>query len=117
MARSTIGSSSTSSRRGDRTAGPEVGGALNAMLYRPLQQESCQVRQLPGVSRPVGQCGWACQAKGQDYRAAAMVEPGLVTLAKIVGTLLLAMGIIPFIFLLSPGGDKNEPKDNFDDLV
>jgi hypothetical protein len=46
-----------------------------------------------------------------------MVEPGLVTLAKIVGTLLLAMGIIPFIFLLSPGGDKNEPKDNFDDLV
>ena len=46
----------------------------------------------------------------------AMVEPGLVTLTKIVGTLLLAMGIIPFLFLLSPGGDKSEPKDNFDDL-
>ncbi|HKY34359.1 MAG TPA: hypothetical protein VJN18_00355 [Polyangiaceae bacterium] len=45
-----------------------------------------------------------------------MVEPGLVTLTKIVGTLLLAMGIIPLLFLLSPGGDKNEPKDNFDDL-
>jgi hypothetical protein len=46
-----------------------------------------------------------------------MVEPGLVTLAKIVGTLLLAMGIIPFMFLLSKGGDKSEPKDNFDDLI
>jgi hypothetical protein len=46
-----------------------------------------------------------------------MVEPGLVTLTKIVGTLLLAMGIIPFMFLLSSGGDKAEPKDNFDDLV
>ena len=45
-----------------------------------------------------------------------MVEPGLVTLTKIVGTLLLAMGIIPFLFLLSPG-DRSEPKDNFDDLI
>jgi hypothetical protein len=45
-----------------------------------------------------------------------MVEPGLVTLAKIVGTILLAMGVIPFLFLLSPGGDKSEPKENFDDL-
>ena len=45
-----------------------------------------------------------------------MVEPGLVTLAKIVGTLLLGMGVIPFLFLLSSGGDKAEPKDNFDDL-
>jgi len=26
------------------------------------------------------------------------------------------MGIIPFLFLLSPGGDKSEPKDNFDDI-
>jgi hypothetical protein len=54
---------------------------------------------------------------GRDYRGAAMVEPGLVTLTKIVGTLLLAMGIIPFLFLLAPGGDKSEPKDNFDDLI
>lgn len=38
------------------------------------------------------------------------MEPGLVTLAKIVGTLLFAMGIIPLVFLLAPG-DKSEPKD------
>jgi hypothetical protein len=45
---------------------------------------------------------------------AAMVEPGLVTLAKIVGTLLGAMGIIPLIFLMVPG-DTSEPKDTFDE--
>jgi hypothetical protein len=38
------------------------------------------------------------------------MEPGLVTLAKIVGTLVLAMGIIPLLFLLSPG-DRSEPVD------
>ena len=59
----------------------------------------------------------ACLGVERSYRGDPMVEPGLVTLAKIVGTLLLAMGIIPFLFLLSPGGDKSEPKDNFDDLV
>ena len=58
----------------------------------------------------------SCHGRGRSYGAAAMVEPGLVTLTKIVGTLLIAMGIIPFLFLLSPGGDKSEPKDNFDDL-
>jgi hypothetical protein len=42
-----------------------------------------------------------------------MVEPGLVTLAKIVGTLLLSMGIIPFVFLLAPG-ERKEPTDTFD---
>jgi hypothetical protein len=44
-----------------------------------------------------------------------MVEPGLVTLVKIVGTLLLAMGIVPFLFLLAPG-ERREPelKDTFD---
>jgi hypothetical protein len=41
------------------------------------------------------------------------MEPGLVTLAKIVGTLLGAMGIIPFLFLLSPG-DTSEPEDRLD---
>ena len=46
-----------------------------------------------------------------------MVEPGLVTLTKIDGTLLLSMGIIPFLFLLAAGGDRSEPKENFDDLV
>jgi uncharacterized membrane protein HdeD (DUF308 family) len=45
-----------------------------------------------------------------------MVESGLITLTKIVGTLLLAMGIIPIMFLLSKGGDRSEPKDNFDDI-
>ena len=45
---------------------------------------------------------------------AAMVEPGLITLAKIVGTLLGAMGIIPLVFLLAPG-DRSEPKDTFDE--
>ena len=42
-----------------------------------------------------------------------MVEPGIVTLAKIVGTLLLCMGIIPFVFLLAPG-ERKEPTDTFD---
>lgn len=40
-----------------------------------------------------------------------VMEPGLVTLAKIVGTLLFAMGLVPFIFLLAPG-DKSEPHDD-----
>ncbi len=38
------------------------------------------------------------------------MEAGLVTLAKIVGTLLCAMGLVPWIFLLSPG-DTSEPQD------
>jgi hypothetical protein len=58
-----------------------------------------------------------CQRARCGYRGRPMVEPGLVTLAKIVGTILLAMGVIPFLFLLSPGGDKSEPKENFDDLI
>ena|GEM_PF-533057 len=53
--------------------------------------------------------------EGVGYGRAAMVEPGIVTLAKIVGTLLVAMGIVPFLFLLAPG-DRSEPevKDTFD---
>jgi hypothetical protein len=43
-----------------------------------------------------------------------MVEAGLFTLAKIVGTLLGAMSVIPFLFLLSPG-DTSEPTDTFDE--
>jgi hypothetical protein len=39
------------------------------------------------------------------------MEPGLVTLAKIVGTLLFAMGLVPIIFLLAPG-DTSEPNDD-----
>ena len=41
------------------------------------------------------------------------MEPGLVTLAKIVGTLLFGMGLVPLVFLLAPG-DKTEPKDDAD---
>ena len=37
------------------------------------------------------------------------MEPGLVTLAKIIGTLVLGIGIVPLVFLLVPG-DKSEPK-------
>ncbi len=37
------------------------------------------------------------------------MEPGLLTLTKIIGTLLFAIGTIPLLFLLSPG-DKTEPK-------
>ena len=56
-----------------------------------------------------------CAPLRAGYGRGAMVEPGLVTLAKIVGTLLFAMGVIPFLFLLAPG-DRSEPelKDTFD---
>jgi hypothetical protein len=43
------------------------------------------------------------------------MEPGLVTLAKIVGTLLFGMGLVPWIFLLSQG-DSSEPAPHPDDL-
>jgi hypothetical protein len=39
------------------------------------------------------------------------MEPGLVTLAKIVGTLIVAIGLIPLVFLLSPSGDRSEPTE------
>jgi len=39
------------------------------------------------------------------------MEAGLVTLAKIVGTLLFSMGLVPLVFLLAPG-DKSEPHDD-----
>jgi len=39
------------------------------------------------------------------------MEPGLVTLAKIVGTLLLSIGLIPIVFLLWPSGDRSEPTE------
>ena len=42
-----------------------------------------------------------------------MPEPGLLTLAKIIGTMLLAMGTIPVLFLLAPG-DDSEPQDRLD---
>ncbi len=54
-----------------------------------------------------------CAPERAGYRPAAMPEPGLVTLVKIVGTLLVAMGVVPFLFLLAPG-DRKEPNETFD---
>ncbi len=67
--------------------------------------------------RGVSAARWldSCARVRLGYGRAAMVEPGIVTLAKIVGTLLLCMGVVPFLFLLAPG-DRKEPevKDTFD---
>lgn len=40
------------------------------------------------------------------------MEPGLVTLAKIVGTLLFGMGVVPIIFLLAPGYKGEPPEED-----
>ncbi len=42
------------------------------------------------------------------------MEHGLVTLAKIVGTLVGAMSVVPLLFLFSKGADKSEPTDIFE---
>jgi hypothetical protein len=42
------------------------------------------------------------------------MEAGLVTLFKIVSTLIFAMSVVPLLFLFSPGQNKGEPKDVFD---
>lgn len=41
------------------------------------------------------------------------MEPGLVTLAKIIGTLLTGISVIPLLFLFS-SGDHSEPEDRLD---
>jgi hypothetical protein len=38
------------------------------------------------------------------------MEPGIVTLAKIVGLLFVAISLIPFVFILAPGKSE-EPGD------
>ncbi len=43
-----------------------------------------------------------------------MFEDGFVTLAKIVGTIMFAMSVVPLLFLTAKGGDKSEPTDIFD---
>jgi len=43
------------------------------------------------------------------------MEPGLVTLAKIVGTLVLSIGMIPLVFLMLPGSDTSEPDGDLGD--
>ena len=51
---------------------------------------------------------------GSGVRHRPKMEPGLVTLAKIVGVLVVAIGLIPMVFLLWPSGDRSEPKDEAD---
>lgn len=63
----------------------------------------------PGDASVGGPCAW----ERAGYRPAAMPEPGLVTLVKIVGTLLGAMSVVPFLFLFAPG-DRKEPNETFD---
>ena len=41
----------------------------------------------------------------------AAMEPGIVTLAKIVGLLACAISIIPLVFVFS-AGKRDEPTDN-----
>jgi hypothetical protein len=43
-----------------------------------------------------------------------MFEEGLFTLAKIIATLVIPMGMIPLLLLLAPSGDRGEPSDVFD---
>jgi hypothetical protein len=43
------------------------------------------------------------------------MEPGLVTLAKIVGTLVVSISAIPLIFLMLPGADTSEPDGDLSD--
>jgi len=43
-----------------------------------------------------------------------MFEEGLVTLVKIVATLVASMSVVPLLFMSSPGGDTSEPQDVFD---
>lgn len=43
-----------------------------------------------------------------------MYEDGIVTLIKIVSTLIGAMSVVPLLFLSSPGGEKSEPEEVFD---
>ncbi len=38
-----------------------------------------------------------------------LMEPGLLTLAKIVGTLVVCIGVVPLLFLLAPGAESGEP--------
>jgi hypothetical protein len=43
-----------------------------------------------------------------------MFEDGIVTLIKIVTTLVVPMSVVPLLFLTAKSGDRTEPKDVFD---
>jgi len=45
-----------------------------------------------------------------------MYEYGLLTLAKIVTTLVVSMSVVPMLFLLLGKGDRSEPKEDFDSI-
>jgi hypothetical protein len=40
------------------------------------------------------------------------MEAGITTLSKIVGLLLVCISSIPLLFLLWPGADRDEPKND-----
>ena len=44
------------------------------------------------------------------------MEAGLVTLAKIVGTLVVSMSVVPLLFLFLGRGERSEPKEDFDSI-
>lgn len=44
------------------------------------------------------------------------MEVGLVSLAKIVGTLVFSMSVVPLLFLFLGRGERAEPTEDFDSI-
>jgi len=85
------------------------------MLQEPGRAQATTHRHLECLFGASGDAsaGGPCARERAGYRPPAMPEPGLVTLIKIVGTLLGAMSVVPFLFLFAPG-DRKEPTETFD---
>lgn len=49
-------------------------------------------------------------ASGGETHTSRAMEPGFITLAKIVGTLITCISLVPLLFLLSPGSERGEPE-------
>ncbi len=62
-------------------------------------------------SRP---CGFRCTPQAERYCLWTMFEEGIVTLVKIVGTLVASMSVVPLLFMSSPGAETSEPEEVFD---